>query len=184
MSVRQKSTPFGGTRGRVLERSGGEVVLETGTERREWKREKEEACGPKGKKGWILESDAKIETPLSSWPVTTRRGAGSGAIVMFVKLFKDIQKFLALFYLRFQKCSSNCRSSIAQLPRRKMKLKLEIGRFAVVQMQRACLLVYIPQPQTRELHNPRNFHFEFPNSVDSTPKARLRIARPPGARPE
>ena len=41
-------TPEGGQRGRVWERSGGMLVLETGTERREWKREKELEWGPKG----------------------------------------------------------------------------------------------------------------------------------------
>jgi len=34
----------------VLARSGGKLVLETGTLRREWKRAKELAWGPKGKK--------------------------------------------------------------------------------------------------------------------------------------
>jgi hypothetical protein len=41
---------------------GGEVVFETGTERREWKREKE-ACGPKGENEATWESAAKTEVP-------------------------------------------------------------------------------------------------------------------------
>ena len=56
---------------------GGEVVFETGTERREWKREKDEACGPKGKKGATWESEAKTEVPSAVWVVVTRRGGGS-----------------------------------------------------------------------------------------------------------
>ena len=43
-----KNTPLGGQRGRVWERSGGEVVFEAGTEMREWKRAKDEAWGPLG----------------------------------------------------------------------------------------------------------------------------------------
>ncbi len=70
--------PEGGQRGRVLARpDGGEEVLETGTERREWKREKPDPWGPKGWKGCIWLSEAKTEVPLSVWVVTTRRGAGS-----------------------------------------------------------------------------------------------------------
>ena len=72
--------PDGGQRGRVLARSGGEEVLETGTERREWKRAKEEPRGPKGWKGWTWLSEAKTEVPELSWVVTTRRGAGSWVV--------------------------------------------------------------------------------------------------------
>ena len=52
------------------------VVLETGTERREWKREKELPWGPKGWKGGIWVSEWKIEVPSAVCPVTTRRGGG------------------------------------------------------------------------------------------------------------
>ena len=51
--------------------------METGTERREWKREKEDAWGPKGKKGAIWESEANTEVPSAVWVVETRRGGGS-----------------------------------------------------------------------------------------------------------
>ena len=77
----QNKTPEGGQRGRVLARSGGMFLLETGTERREWKREKELPGGPKGWKGAICESEWKIEVPSAVWPVTTRRGGGSDVVL-------------------------------------------------------------------------------------------------------
>ena len=51
-------------------------MLETGTERREWKREKELPWGPKGWKGEIWVSEWKMEVPSAVWPVTTTRGGG------------------------------------------------------------------------------------------------------------
>ena len=77
----QNKTPEGGQRGRVLARSGGMFLLETGTERREWKREKELPWGPKGWKGVIWESEWKVEVPSAVWPVTTRRGAGRDVVL-------------------------------------------------------------------------------------------------------
>ena len=77
----QNMTPSGGQRGRVPERSGGKDALETGTERREWKREKELPLGPKGWKGVTWESDAKTEVPSAVCVVMTRRGAGSWVVL-------------------------------------------------------------------------------------------------------
>ena len=77
----QNNTPDGGQRGRVLARSGGIFLLETGTERREWKREKELPWGPKGWKGVICESEWKMEVPSAVWPVTTRRGGGRDVVL-------------------------------------------------------------------------------------------------------
>lgn len=74
----QNKTPSGGQRGSVLLRSGGEVVFETGTLRREWKCAKEPAWGPKGTKRGIGVSEAKMEVPSSVWVVTIRRGGGRG----------------------------------------------------------------------------------------------------------
>ena len=56
-------------------------LLETGTERREWKREKELPWGPKGWKGMTWESEWKMEVPSAVWPVTTRRGAGRDVVL-------------------------------------------------------------------------------------------------------
>ena len=59
----QKRTPLGGHLGSAGGRFGGEVVLETGTLRREWNLAKPEPCGPKGKKGVIVVSEEKIDLP-------------------------------------------------------------------------------------------------------------------------
>ena len=56
-------------------------LLETGTDRREWKREKELPWGPKGWKGVIRESEWKMEVPSAVWPVTTRRGVGRAVVL-------------------------------------------------------------------------------------------------------
>lgn len=65
------------------------LVLETGTERREWKREKELPWGPKGWKGGIWVSEWKMEVPSGVWPVTTRRGAGRDVrFAIFVEGFE------------------------------------------------------------------------------------------------
>ncbi len=73
----QNMTPEGGQRGRVLLRSGGVEVLDTGTLRREWNLANPLNAGPKGKNCGMGASEPKIEVPSLSWVVTTRRGAGS-----------------------------------------------------------------------------------------------------------
>jgi hypothetical protein len=59
----QNMTPFGGQRGMVLARSGGDVVFDTGTERREWNRTNELIFGPNGAKRSVVLSDSKMEVP-------------------------------------------------------------------------------------------------------------------------
>ena len=71
----QKRIPLGGHLGSAVGRLGGEVVLETGTPRREWKRAKLEPCGPKGKKGVIAVSDSKMDVPEGVCVVVISRGA-------------------------------------------------------------------------------------------------------------
>jgi len=88
--VIQKRIPLGGHLGSTEGRSGGEVVLETGTLRREWKRAKLEPCGPKGKKGVIVVSEAKIDLPKGECVVVMRRGALSlGVSVVMAVIFVD-----------------------------------------------------------------------------------------------
>ena len=77
----QNMTPEGGHRGRVSLRSGGNDVLDTGTESLEWKRAKELPLGPNGAKGWTGLSEAKTEVPSLAWVETTRRGGGSLYVV-------------------------------------------------------------------------------------------------------
>ena len=86
----QNKTPEGGQRGRVLVRSGGMVLLATGTERREWKREKELPWGPKGWKGVIWVSEWKMEVPFAVWPVTTRRGGGRDVVLAIFVAGEDL----------------------------------------------------------------------------------------------
>lgn len=84
----QNMTPAGGHRGSVLERSGGDVVLDTGTDSLEWKRPNELPCGPNGKNGVTWASDAKTEVPSVAWVVTTRRGEGKWEEVDIFTLFE------------------------------------------------------------------------------------------------
>ena len=50
--------------------------MKTGTDGRESKTAKAVAAGPKGWKSASLSSEAKMEAPLASWVVRTRRGFG------------------------------------------------------------------------------------------------------------
>lgn len=74
----QKSTPWGGQRGRVCGSEGGGPVLEAGTAGRAWKVEKAGRWGPKGVKGGAGAEEAKIEVPVGVWVVVRRRGGGRG----------------------------------------------------------------------------------------------------------
>ena len=86
----QKRTPLGGHLGSAGGRLGGEVVLETGTLRRWWKRAKLEPCGPKGKKGVIVVSEAMMDLPEGVWVVVMTRGALSlGVSVVVEDIFVD-----------------------------------------------------------------------------------------------
>jgi len=82
-------TPAGEHRGMVFERSGGEEVFETGTERRESKRLKPVLLGPKGWKGVIWESDWNTDFPSPVWAETTKRGAGREDIFELVLFLRN-----------------------------------------------------------------------------------------------
>jgi len=72
-------TPLGGARGTVeVTVEGRGPLLETGTVSEECRILKELEVGPKGKKGFICESEPMIEVPSGLWVVVTTRGAARG----------------------------------------------------------------------------------------------------------